>query len=776
MERQKIATVFRHYVQRLREWWSFEAGVGHVKESYGAVWLAMSRVVTKIRPYLQPLIVFVARLCCYLGFFLLRCLLRGMSSLVRMGSSAVFVLLWCSLISLAALAGWGSFTIALVVAIVGAVFYGVAFASLVLGLFGMGILVLYGSPWPTLGVAFAGGLLFYSERCRGALFVTMVYSIYSVKGHGGWTAVSWCVGLAFLSSDVVIYIISLEDDDKEERKGNSAYVAGMSGMFPATFGHARSTDKASKASKAHMRGNWRNAWSQSVPGTTPTSAAFEVKTSFQQDAQAGGTGMSSEDWAGGGPSGTWRGNRMEQDTGDAGGGKYQRAYTAYEGCGGESPTVREEADCNDCRFGEQPRTGDGGYRGTEPAGVSGHETPAGGMGKRGVGGGAKREAADCDHPDSRVPEEYSPYSPFDETASVTSRCSQGTSTSGRSEAVEDGLPEAEVLRVLGCRDHYTIFGLPKCTVPDFSKLRQLYRKKAMLVHPDKNGGSEEAAEAFKRLQNAYEVLLDPGKKKEYDAQLIEQEIRDRITRQHNRQASPDFRPEPGFNEGLDEADGGYIPTEESKDVACLKCSKSHLWILKTDRTKSCARWCQDCREYHPAKDGDGWLEQSGQFIFFGMIKKVDRPRAYACCDGKIYDVTEWVECQRMQCPANTHKPMFHVSTTMPKQASSGRTGGRNGSSPGAGRSGPEGSSRNAGNRYSRAFRDSFPFQCTDPQTFQMSDEELYEWLSDMLDPGMFGDMGHAAATAFRGSSPSCSSTSQGSTGKNPRKRKGRRRR
>ena len=36
----------------------------------------------------------------------------------------------------------------------------------------------------------------------------------------------------------------------------------------------------------------------------------------------------------------------------------------------------------------------------------------------------------------------------------------------------------------------------------------LYPSQAMLVHPDKNEGNENVEEAFKRLQNAYEVFLN----------------------------------------------------------------------------------------------------------------------------------------------------------------------------------------------------------------------------------------------------------------------------
>ncbi|GLT93941.1 hypothetical protein SLE2022_117090 [Rubroshorea leprosula] len=63
------------------------------------------------------------------------------------------------------------------------------------------------------------------------------------------------------------------------------------------------------------------------------------------------------------------------------------------------------------------------------------------------------------------------------------------------------------------------------SVIELKSLRREYHKKAMLVHLDKNMGSPLASESFKKLQCAYEVLSDSMKKREYDQQLSEEELR-----------------------------------------------------------------------------------------------------------------------------------------------------------------------------------------------------------------------------------------------------------
>mmetsp|Transcript_10740 Transcript_10740/g.16553 ORF Transcript_10740/g.16553 Transcript_10740/m.16553 type:complete len:264 (-) Transcript_10740:168-959(-) len=50
-------------------------------------------------------------------------------------------------------------------------------------------------------------------------------------------------------------------------------------------------------------------------------------------------------------------------------------------------------------------------------------------------------------------------------------------------------------------------------------IKKSYRRLALKHHPDRNNGSSESTEKFKEIGEAYEVLSDPTKKREYDLTL-----------------------------------------------------------------------------------------------------------------------------------------------------------------------------------------------------------------------------------------------------------------
>ena len=67
------------------------------------------------------------------------------------------------------------------------------------------------------------------------------------------------------------------------------------------------------------------------------------------------------------------------------------------------------------------------------------------------------------------------------------------------------------------KNYYEILGVERNATPD--EIKSAYRKLAMKYHPDRNQGSEEAAEKFKEINEANETLSDPEKRKQYDFEL-----------------------------------------------------------------------------------------------------------------------------------------------------------------------------------------------------------------------------------------------------------------
>src|SRR5919199_2641363 len=61
---------------------------------------------------------------------------------------------------------------------------------------------------------------------------------------------------------------------------------------------------------------------------------------------------------------------------------------------------------------------------------------------------------------------------------------------------------------------YDTLGVKKDASSD--EIKRAYRKLASKYHPDKNPGDASAEEKFKDVQNAYDTLSDPEKRKQYD--------------------------------------------------------------------------------------------------------------------------------------------------------------------------------------------------------------------------------------------------------------------
>ncbi len=64
------------------------------------------------------------------------------------------------------------------------------------------------------------------------------------------------------------------------------------------------------------------------------------------------------------------------------------------------------------------------------------------------------------------------------------------------------------------KDYYKVLGVSRAASAD--EIKKAFRKQAMKYHPDKNKGDKQAEERFKEINEAYAVLSDPEKRRQYD--------------------------------------------------------------------------------------------------------------------------------------------------------------------------------------------------------------------------------------------------------------------
>ena len=106
-------------------------------------------------------------------------------------------------------------------------------------------------------------------------------------------------------------------------------------------------------------------------------------------------------------------------------------------------------------------------------------------------------------------------------------------------------------------DPYAVLGVSRDAGPD--EIKQAYRRLARKLHPDLNPGDKSGEERFKDVNNAYQLLGDPEKRKRFDAGEIDETGAERPRQQYYR----DYAGSPQAERYA--SDAGYADFDDGED-------------------------------------------------------------------------------------------------------------------------------------------------------------------------------------------------------------------
>jgi DnaJ-class molecular chaperone len=121
--------------------------------------------------------------------------------------------------------------------------------------------------------------------------------------------------------------------------------------------------------------------------------------------------------------------------------------------------------------------------------------------------------------------------------------------------------------LVATNDYYSSLGLkPSASAQE---IKRAYRQMVFRYHPDRNPGNDQAAEKFKQILDAYNILSDAAERAEYDAAMHPEEAEARAAREKQKKTE-ERKSEENVGNGFSFTQGSRSKVEA--EPKCPTCS------------------------------------------------------------------------------------------------------------------------------------------------------------------------------------------------------------